>query len=62
MHWLTAIKGLYSIRSEVFKRHADLDIDERNKFETFMGIRSQYFMGKLADHVNLRKVINYLEE
>jgi uncharacterized protein YfbU (UPF0304 family) len=36
--------------------------DEETHFEKFILIRNQHFMSRMSEHVNLRKVIKFLEE
>ena len=72
--WLFAIKGLFEVKNEVYKiqlsnenseSESDSDrekekFEERHHFEKFLLIRNQTFMQKMAENVNLRKVIQFL--
>jgi hypothetical protein len=72
--WLFAIRGLFEVKNEVYKiqtsnenSESDSDsdreqekIEERHHFEKFLLIRNQTFMQKMAENVNLRKVIQFL--
>jgi len=69
--WLFSIKGLFEVKTEVYKiqlskenseSESDSDreqekIEERYHFEKFLLIRNQTFMQKMAENINLRKVI-----
>jgi hypothetical protein len=68
---LFAIKQLFSIKAEVYeklKSGSDSDSEdaqeqeERVHFEKFLVIRNQYFMQRMSDHINLKLIIQFLQE
>jgi hypothetical protein len=72
--WLFAIRGLFEVKNEVYKvqannENSDSDsdsgeeqdrIEERYHFEKFLLIRNQTFIQKMAENVNLCRVIQFL--
>jgi hypothetical protein len=72
--WMFAIKTLFEVRTEVFKRKRDAEEasdsdssadrerhEEEMQFEKFVLIRNQHFLSKMSEHVNLKSVIQFLE-
>ena len=71
--WLHTIQQIFGIKEkvkEILKKAQDLDSDsgeasepeEIENFEKFLASKNQYFMQKMSEYVNLRKIINFLEE
>jgi len=66
--WLFSIKGLFGIKTEVYKILDEAESEdssddgqeiseERANFEKFLLIRNQFFMQRMSEHVNLRRII-----
>lgn len=60
--WIYAIHGIYGIRQRVFDSQKDLKNKDKNNYSIFLMIRTQEFMKKMSEYVNLRKIIQFLEE
>ena len=71
-----AIKSLFEVKTEVFKRKREIEDsdgdsdssadrerhEEEMQFEKFVLIRNQIFLAKMSEHVDLRQVIQFLEQ
>ena len=70
--WLHTIQQIFGIKERVktiMKKGADLDssseeeqTEEKENFEKFLASKNQYFMQRMSEYVNLRKIIQFLEE
>jgi len=61
--WIHAIKSLYKIKQVVFERSgSELGQEERENFTAFHMMRIQEFMRRMSEHVNLRKILEFLDE
>ncbi len=65
--WLHAIRQLYKVRLEVFNEDGKASAEKKEKkdhkrFATFHMIRVQFFMSRMAEHVSIPKIIQFLED
>ena len=71
--WLHTIQKIFGIKDRVkaiMKSGADLDSDsgdedepeEMENFEKFLVTKNQYFMQRMSEYVNLRRIIQFLED
>jgi hypothetical protein len=75
--WMFAIKKLFEVKHQVYKRKREMQADSDNEsdssadrerheeemqFEKFVLIRNQYFLQKMSEHVNLNSIISFLED
>ena len=57
--WLHAISRLYKVKQALFEEGKEKK--DHKRFATFHMIRVQYFMLRMAEHVSLPKIIEFLE-
>lgn len=69
--WLFAIKHFFQIKALVYAKlkggsdsesEEDHEVEERMTFERFLVIRNQYFMKRMSETINLRLIIQFLQE
>lgn len=60
--WLYSIDMIYTIKQQVMDELCDLDEKDLMNFQTFLLIRIQAFMMRMAEYVNLDRIINFLEK
>lgn len=64
--WLHAIRQLYHVKLELFGDAAKITGKDKLKdykyFATFHMIRIQHFMKRMAEHVSIPKIIQFLED
>lgn len=60
--WLFSIDMIYTIKQQVMDELCDLDEKDLLNFQTFLLIRIQAFMMRMAEYVNLDRIIIFLEK
>ena len=62
--WLYAINEVYKIKQDIMEEDEFKNLDERdlNNFQTFLLTRIQAFMMRMAEYVQLEKIINFLQK
>lgn len=62
--WLHAIRQLYKVKASVFEEQGGEKKEKKDhkRFSTFHNIRVKYFMRRMAEHVSIPKIIQFLED
>ena len=61
--WIHAIRQIYQIKSTVFEHlKQDLKSKDQERFSVFHMIRIQEFMKRMSEHVNLEKLLQFLDD
>ena len=60
--WLESIKMIYEIKQQVLEELCAIDEKDLSNFNTFLLIRIQAFMMRMAEHVKLLNIIEFLQD